>query len=102
MANSAKEAFLEKNGREMNERELKILKVVISKHCYRRGPKITAIGAEFKFKICDSIALDLMRLSAQLSRRNGLVLVGVDHLIATLRHTHGDKSTLNCLKSLSQ
>lgn len=100
MMDSTKAAFLEKKGREMNENELKILNVVISKQCDKRGPKITTVGAQFKFKILDSIALDLMKYSALMARRNGLVLVGVDHLVSTLRHKHDDESSLECIKLL--
>lgn len=99
---SSKQSFLENYGREMNESELKLLDEVVSMQCAKRGPKITTIGAQFKFRLCDRIALDLLKQSAQMARRNGLILLGVDHLVASLRHKHGDKKAQQILKMLKQ
>lgn len=100
LTNKSRVEFRERTGRVMDEKEERLLQTIVELQCTKRGPKITTAAAQFEFRLLDSIGYRLLKQSASLARKNGLVLVGANHLVAGLRHVHGDKKTLDCVSLL--
>lgn len=94
LTSETKRIFEQSYGRQMNSEETKTMRYFIETQCKRRGPKISKSALEFQYKIMDFIGYEMLKRSAELSRRDGLVLVGVNHLIIFLRNLHGNKKTL--------